>query len=126
MWAHKSEIGTVVTVPDDLQLIAGVLRIISSGGGVVATGHMNWRDVGWGVGVRVLVEGVVSGRGAVWRMMSCCLHIDSAGREDNCVADDCLGIRATGSRAAGLVGQVSLYHENQTPKVNMKIAVTHI
>lgn len=111
MWAYKPETEVVVTVPDDLQLIAGALHVISSGGDVVvAAGHMNWRDVGWGVGgvgVRVFVKGVVSGCGTVWRI-SCHPHLDSARRKDHCVADDSLGIRATGPRAAGLVGQVTL------------------
>lgn len=107
MWAYKTE--TVATVPDDLQVIVSILHVISIGGDAVAACNVNRSDVGWGVGgigVRILVEGVVSGRGAVW--MSRCLHFDSARGEDHCVADDCLGIRATGSRAARLVGQVTL------------------
>lgn len=35
----------VANVPDDLQLIAGALCVISGGGGVMATGHVHWRDV---------------------------------------------------------------------------------
>lgn len=111
MWAYKTETEAVASVPDNLQLVAIVLHVVSDDGGIVAAGHMNWCDVSWGVGsvgVRVLIEGVVSGRGAVWRRMSRHLHPDSAHGEDHCVADDCLGIRATGSWAACLVGQVTL------------------
>lgn len=48
MGAYKAE--TVATVPDDLQVIASVLHVISIGGGVVAARHMNRSDVGRGVG----------------------------------------------------------------------------
>lgn len=58
----QTETKAAATVPDDLQLITSVLYVISSGGGMVAAGYMNRRDVGrgvGGVGVRVLIEGVV-------------------------------------------------------------------
>lgn len=70
-------------------------------------GHMNWCDIGrsvGGVGVGVLIEGVVSERGAVWGEMCRHLHLDSNGRMDHRVADNCLRVRAAGPR----VGQVTL------------------
>lgn len=70
-------------------------------------GHVNWRDVGRSVGrvgVGVLVEGVVSERGAVRGEMRRHLHLDGNGRIDHCVADDCLRVRAAGPQ----VGQVTL------------------
>lgn len=88
-------------LPDDLQLVAGALC-------AVAAGQVNGRDVGGGVGVRVLVEGVVSVRWAVRSQRSCSPRLDSTGGKERCVADHRLGIGATGSRAAGLVGQVAL------------------
>lgn len=99
------------TSPDDLQLIAIALCIVSGSGGgcgVVPTGHVNRRDVGrrvGGVGVRIVVEGVVSKGGAVRGEATRHLHLDAA---DQCVADDRLRVGATGPRAAGLVRQVAL------------------
>lgn len=103
----------VAIVPDDLQLItAAVYAIpIGGGGGNVVAGQMNWRDISWSissVGVWILVEGVVSGHRAVWRDTGRCFHPDCSSRKDHCVTDDRLGIRPTGSRAAGLVSQVPL------------------
>jgi len=75
---------------------------------VEAAGQVDRGDVGGGVGVQVLVEGVVSVRRAVRRRLSRRLHPEGAGRKDHRVADDRLGIGAAGPRAAGLVGQVTL------------------
>lgn len=77
MW----ETDAVGTAPDDFKLIAVDFCVISSCGGIVVAGHMNWCDVRWGVGVRVLVEGVVSECGAVWRDMSCYLPFHSARKD---------------------------------------------
>lgn len=118
---------TISTVPYDFQLVISALCVISSGGGIVAAGYMNWRDISWGVGgvsVWVLIEGVVSRCGTVWRNMSD-LHLDRARRKDHGVADDRLGVRATGSRAASLVGQVTLYHEDQQ-WVTTNASIIHI
>lgn len=101
------------TLPNNLQLVVVVLGVIPCGGGgrgaIVAAGHMNWSDIGWGVGVWVLIEWVVSECGAVWGNGSRPpLH---SGRKDYGVAYDRLWIGATGSWAARLVSQVTLYHE---------------
>lgn len=75
------------------------------------TGHVNRRDVGrgvGGVGVRVLVEGVVSEGGAVRGEAAGRLHLDATGGVDQRVADDRLRVGAAGPRTAGLVRQVAL------------------
>lgn len=110
------------TAPDDLQLIANALHIISSssggrGGGVMPTGHVNRRDIGrrvGGVGVRVLVEGVVSKGGAMRAEVIRRLRLGATGRVDQRVADDRLRVGTAGPRAAGLVRQVALWREEFT------------
>lgn len=81
----------VCVVPDNLQLVAGALRVVHGGGGVVgvAEGSVDGGDVVRGVGVRVLVEGVVSG-GAAGRGSS--PHWDDGSPENHRVFEDRLRV----------------------------------
>lgn len=75
------------------------------------SGHVNRRDIGrrvGSVGVRVLVEGVVSEGGAVRGEAAGRHHLDTGGGVDQRVADHRLRVGAAGPRAAGLVRQVAL------------------
>ena len=103
--------------PDDLQLCAAAaLAVLPRGAGALAAGHVDGRDVGRRVGVRVMVERVVPEHGATGRRRRRgCLHgrhgdgrHGRRGAEDHRVADDRLGIRAAGARTAGGVGEIPL------------------
>lgn len=101
-------VGGRLSVPDDLQLDAAGPILCATD--VAALSHVDWCDVGRGIGVGVLVEGVVSGGGAAWRKVRCRLPLCRARKQDH-LADDGLGVRAARLRAASLIGQVPLCRE---------------